>query len=348
MLRGVHRLAGRAPVRRPDDRAAPGRVRGRARRAPPAHPRRGPRLRRPHRGGRQRDHHPAHRLDRQGAGRAPRPARASWSRTAASSRAPSRSCCATRRRHRCRPATSPATSSTTAQVVPAGSVMLLLNGSANRDDRKFPDGDAFDIHRKIDHHLTFGYGVHFCLGAALARLEGRVALDEVLQRFPDVGGRLGQRRAGPHLDRARLGEAPGPDRPDGAATAPSRWSSSTPDGVPPPEVTTAVRASGDLALAGLVAELGHGLVQEAEAVGAALGELAAVGVHGQLAAERDAAAAVEPVLGLAEAAEPEALQPGDGVEGEAVVEEGQVDVGVAQARCGSRGGRPGRAPGARG
>jgi cytochrome P450 len=71
------------------------------------------------------------------------------------------------------------------EVVPAGSAILLLNGSANRDDRKFTDGDSFDVHRKIDHHLSFGYGIHFCLGAALARLEGRVALDEVLQRFPE-------------------------------------------------------------------------------------------------------------------------------------------------------------------
>lgn len=71
------------------------------------------------------------------------------------------------------------------RTVPAGSVMLLINGSANRDDRRFPDGDRFDIHRRIDHHLTFGYGIHFCLGAALARLEGRVALDEVLSRFPE-------------------------------------------------------------------------------------------------------------------------------------------------------------------
>ena len=70
------------------------------------------------------------------------------------------------------------------EVVPAGSAILLLNGSGNRDDRKFPDGDSFDITRRIDHHLSFGYGLHFCLGAALARLEGRVALDEVLQRFP--------------------------------------------------------------------------------------------------------------------------------------------------------------------
>ena len=71
------------------------------------------------------------------------------------------------------------------QTVPAGSAILLLNGSANRDDRKFDDGDSFDIDRQIDHHLSFGYGIHFCLGAALARLEGRVALDEVLQRFPE-------------------------------------------------------------------------------------------------------------------------------------------------------------------
>ena len=70
------------------------------------------------------------------------------------------------------------------QVVPQGSAMLLLNGSANRDERKFADADRFDIHREIDHHLSFGYGIHFCLGAALARLEGRVALDEVLKRFP--------------------------------------------------------------------------------------------------------------------------------------------------------------------
>jgi len=69
--------------------------------------------------------------------------------------------------------------------VPEGSVMVLLNGSANRDDRRFPDGDQFDIHREFGHHLSFGYGLHFCLGAALARLEGRVALDEVLKRFPD-------------------------------------------------------------------------------------------------------------------------------------------------------------------
>ena len=70
------------------------------------------------------------------------------------------------------------------ETVPQGSVMLMLNGSANRDDRKFDNGDSFDIHRKSEHHLSFGFGLHFCLGASLARMEGRVALDEVLKRWP--------------------------------------------------------------------------------------------------------------------------------------------------------------------
>ncbi len=70
-------------------------------------------------------------------------------------------------------------------TVPAGSAMLLLIGSGNRDERHFTHPDRFDIHRDEGPHLTFGYGLHYCLGAALARLEGRVALDEVLDRFPD-------------------------------------------------------------------------------------------------------------------------------------------------------------------
>jgi cytochrome P450 len=70
------------------------------------------------------------------------------------------------------------------QTVPEGSVMLFLVGAANRDDRRFENGDRFDIHRNVGQHLTFGFGTHFCLGAALARLEGRVALEELLKRFP--------------------------------------------------------------------------------------------------------------------------------------------------------------------
>lgn len=69
--------------------------------------------------------------------------------------------------------------------IPEGQVMVLLNGSANRDERRFDDPDRFDVHREIGRHLSFGFGIHLCLGAALARLEGRVALDEVLNRFPD-------------------------------------------------------------------------------------------------------------------------------------------------------------------
>jgi len=71
------------------------------------------------------------------------------------------------------------------ETVAEGNAMLLLVGAANRDDRRYPDGDRFDIHREVSQHLTFGYGIHFCLGAALARLEGRIALDEVLRRFPE-------------------------------------------------------------------------------------------------------------------------------------------------------------------
>jgi cytochrome P450 len=66
-----------------------------------------------------------------------------------------------------------------------GSALVLLNGSANRDERQFEDPDRFDIHRKVQRHLSFGYGIHFCLGAHLARLEGRIALEEVLKRFPE-------------------------------------------------------------------------------------------------------------------------------------------------------------------
>ena len=70
------------------------------------------------------------------------------------------------------------------QTIPAGSALLLMLASANRDERHFDDPDRFDIHRRPGGLLTFGRGAHFCLGAPLARLEGRVALEEVLKRFP--------------------------------------------------------------------------------------------------------------------------------------------------------------------
>ena len=70
-------------------------------------------------------------------------------------------------------------------TIPKGSAILNLVAAANRDDRKFVNGDKFDIHRERVPHLTFGHGFHACLGNALARVEGRIALDEVLARRTD-------------------------------------------------------------------------------------------------------------------------------------------------------------------
>jgi cytochrome P450 len=69
------------------------------------------------------------------------------------------------------------------QTVPAGAVMLLLTGAAGRDEREYTDPDRFDV-RRGGQHMALGFGVHFCLGAALARLEGRVGIEEFLARFP--------------------------------------------------------------------------------------------------------------------------------------------------------------------
>ena len=66
-----------------------------------------------------------------------------------------------------------------------GEKVLLLIGSANRDERVFERPDAFDLHRDTSESLAFGRGIHFCLGAALARLEARVSLEEVMRRLPD-------------------------------------------------------------------------------------------------------------------------------------------------------------------
>ena len=70
------------------------------------------------------------------------------------------------------------------ETIPAGSKLLMINGSGNRDERHFPDADRFDVTRQIDRHLSFGYGTHFCVGAALARMEGQIALREILKRYP--------------------------------------------------------------------------------------------------------------------------------------------------------------------
>jgi len=81
--------------------------------------------------------------------------------------------------------------------IPKGSKVLVLIGSANRDEAHFPDADRFDIDRGIVNHLPFGHGIHFCLGAQLARLEGRLALTALLPRIRglSVAGPIEWRRS---------------------------------------------------------------------------------------------------------------------------------------------------------
>ena len=71
------------------------------------------------------------------------------------------------------------------QVIPKNSIVAFVTHAANRDERRFENPDVFDIHRQRIPHLTFGYAWHACLGNPLARLEGRIALEEVLNSFPE-------------------------------------------------------------------------------------------------------------------------------------------------------------------
>lgn len=73
------------------------------------------------------------------------------------------------------------------QTMHEGDSVLMLIGAANHDEREFgPTAEVFDITRRPERNLAFGYGAHYCLGAALARMEGRVALEEILRRMPDI------------------------------------------------------------------------------------------------------------------------------------------------------------------
>jgi cytochrome P450 len=83
------------------------------------------------------------------------------------------------------------------ETVPEDSVMIFIVSAANRDERRWDHASRFDIHRRLQQHLAFGYGIHYCLGAALARLEGRIALDELLDRFPEWDVDLGRARIAP-------------------------------------------------------------------------------------------------------------------------------------------------------
>jgi cytochrome P450 len=70
-------------------------------------------------------------------------------------------------------------------MIPKDNRVILLTGSACHDERIYADPEVFDFHRKAERPVYFGFGPHFCLGAALARLEARVAFEEFLARFPD-------------------------------------------------------------------------------------------------------------------------------------------------------------------
>jgi len=72
------------------------------------------------------------------------------------------------------------------QLIPAGKLVLAVIGSANRDERQFPNASQFDIGREPNPHIAFGHGIHSCLGAALARLEARIALPELLDRLRNL------------------------------------------------------------------------------------------------------------------------------------------------------------------
>lgn len=72
-------------------------------------------------------------------------------------------------------------------IIPADTRVILVTGAANHDERVYDEPAHFDLHRRIDTTVSFGYGVHFCLGASLARLETRIAFDELLDRFPEYG-----------------------------------------------------------------------------------------------------------------------------------------------------------------
>ena len=70
-------------------------------------------------------------------------------------------------------------------TIPAETRVILVTGAANHDERVFEDPELFDIHRKIERHVAFGFGIHLCIGAALARLESRIAFEELLRRYPN-------------------------------------------------------------------------------------------------------------------------------------------------------------------
>ena len=115
--------------------------------------------------------------------------------------------------------------------VPAGAVMMMLIGGANRDPRQFgSDSEEFNIHRTPRQHLAFGVGTHFCLGSALAQLEGRIAIEEILKTIAGMGGEPVESQTQPDIDGAGMGVDAGLDAMTGRVEVLARSSVGRPAG----------------------------------------------------------------------------------------------------------------------
>jgi cytochrome P450 len=110
------------------------------------------------------------------------------------------------------------------EVIPAGATVFAFLGAANRDPRRYPDPDRFDVTRDATGHVAFGHGIHFCLGASLARLEATVVFEELCARMPDLSYPRGRPEGvtwgdnmlirGPKSLQLRFGSAPLRVRPE--------------------------------------------------------------------------------------------------------------------------------------